>query len=105
MIDPQNLFNEITSPFLFMPLLETTFLGGSHSERGADFLSILFWNLYIAQPHEAILDVTERNFGFQITSIAGVNVEDTAKQSTDETEEKKVDGGEVGAMKQEEVMR
>lgn len=105
MIDPQTLFNEITSPFLFMPLLETTFLGGSHSERGADFLSILFWNLYIAQPHEAILDVTERNFGFQITSIAGVNVEDTAKQSTDETEEKKVDGGEVGAMKQEEVMR
>jgi hypothetical protein len=99
MIDPESLFNEITSPFLFMPLLETTFLGGSHTERGADFLSILFWNLYIAPPQEAILDVTERNFGFQITSIAGVNVEESGAKSKDESEEKKVDGGEVGAMK------
>jgi hypothetical protein len=105
MIDPETLFNEITSPFLFMPLLETTFLGGSHTERGADFLSMLFWNLYIAQPQEAILDVTERNFGFQITSVAGVNVEESGAKGNDEAEKKKVDGGEVGAMKQEETMR
>jgi hypothetical protein len=64
MIDPVSLFNEIMSPFLFMPLLETTFLGGTLTERGADFLSLMFWNLFIAEPHEAILDVTERNFGF-----------------------------------------
>jgi len=64
MIDPHSLFGEITSPFLFMPLLETAFLGGVHTERGADFLSILFWNLFIAEPNEAIIDVTERNFGF-----------------------------------------
>lgn len=64
MVDPQTLFNELMSPFLFMPLLETTFLGGGHTERGADFLSVMFWNLFIAEPNEAIIDVTERNFGF-----------------------------------------
>ena len=64
MIDPQTLFNEIMSPFLFMPLLEATFLGGINTERGADFLSVMFWNLFIAQPQDAIFDITERNFGF-----------------------------------------
>jgi hypothetical protein len=34
-----------------------------------------------------------------------VNVEEANSKNKDEAEEKKVDGGEVGAMKQEETMR
>lgn len=75
MVDPQTLFNELMSPFLFMPLLETTFLGGTHTLRGAEFLNMLFWNLFVAEPHEAYLEVAERNFGFQITAIAGQAVD------------------------------
>lgn len=109
MIDPHSLFGEITSPFLFMPLLETAFLGGVHTERGADFLSILFWNLFIAEPNEAIIDVTERNFGFQITAIGGVDVkpqgEGDIKCESQNEEESKAEAGEVGAMRKEEIIR
>lgn len=102
MIDPQTLFNEIMSPFLFMPLLEATFLGGINTERGADFLSVMFWNLFIAQPQDAILDITERNFGFQITSIAGVNVE--PEKPKQESEEKKLEIGECDALLKEKAV-
>jgi hypothetical protein len=36
--------------------------------------------MFIAEPHEAIQDVMEINFGFQIQSIAGQSVEQIKSQ-------------------------
>ena len=53
------------SAFNFLPLLEFTFEGGAHSRQGADFFKLLFYNLFVAEPPEAVLDIMEVNFGFQ----------------------------------------
>lgn len=58
-----------------MPLLEFTFEGGAHTQQGCEFLKTLFWNLFLAPPEEADLDVMEMNFGFTLVSVAGVSVE------------------------------
>ena len=42
---------------------------------GADFLNLMIFNLFISEPYDAIQDVLEVNFGFQVTSVAGMNVE------------------------------
>lgn len=64
MVEPQLFFDDLMSPFTFLPLLEFTFEGGSHTKQGADFFSLFFYNLFICEPVEAILDVGEFNFGF-----------------------------------------
>lgn len=64
MTDPRDFFDEMMSPFMFLPLLEFTFEGGAHSRQGADFISLFFHNLFVAEPSEAKLDLIEANFGF-----------------------------------------
>lgn len=81
------------SPFILQPILMFTFQHvGSTSEsglitpqmqtaskQGCQFLRVLFYNMFIAEPHDAMQDVMEINFGFQLTSIAGVSVEQIKK--------------------------
>ena len=85
--------------------------------------------MFIAEPSDAIQDVMEINFGFQITSIAGMTTDEFKKKNnmsgenggTDgeaaqtevdapaqieqKKEEEKKDGSECAAMKQEELMK
>lgn len=51
------------------------------SKQGCQFLRALFTNMFIAEPQEALQDVMEVNFGFQIESIAGVAVEKVKKEA------------------------
>ena len=39
--------------------------------------------MFISDPHEAIQDVMEINFGFEVTSIAGKEVPDTEAKPVD----------------------
>ena len=64
MHNPRSFFDDLTSPFLFMPILEFSFEGGAHSRQGVEFLKLLFYNLFVAEPSEAILELEETNFGF-----------------------------------------
>ena len=64
MNNPQGFFNELMSPFLFLPLLEFTFEGGAHSKQGAEFLRLFFSNLFVVDPIDAELELVEDNFGF-----------------------------------------
>jgi len=74
MLNPKSLFDEILSPFTLKPILDYTFQPqfGKHTCMGAEFLSLLIFNLFISEPHDAIQDVLEVNFGFQVTSVAGM---------------------------------
>jgi len=83
MVDPKSFFDELMSPFLFLPLLEFTFEGGQHTKFGADFLTVFFYNMYVAEPQHAILDVMEINFGFQIQSIANIQVNPPKQPNAD----------------------
>lgn len=38
-------------------------------------MRVLFYNMFIAEPNEALQDVMEINFGFQLTQVAGVSIE------------------------------
>lgn len=82
------------SPFVLQPILMFTFQHSSAaaaeagtitpqmqiaSKQGCQFLRVLFFNMFIADPHDALQDVMEINFGFQLTSIAGVSVEQIKK--------------------------
>ena len=53
MHNPRGFFDELMSPFLFLPLLEFSFEGGAHSRQGAEFLRLFFHNLFVAEPAEA----------------------------------------------------
>lgn len=64
MHQPRLLFDELMSPFIFLPLLEFSFEGGAHTRQGAEFFKLFFYNLFIAEPNEAALDVLETNFSF-----------------------------------------
>lgn len=55
---------------------------------GAEFLTLLFFNLFISEPAHALQDVLETNFGFQVTSLAGISVE---KEEEKENEEENKD--------------
>lgn len=68
MHSPRKFFDELMSPFVFLPLLEFTFEGGAHTRQGAEFFKIFFYNLFVAQPNEAALDVMEINFGFEASA-------------------------------------
>lgn len=67
--------------------------------------------MFIAEPHEAIQDVMEINFGFQIQSIAGQSVEQIKSQQQEEgkstatPQPKEQASSEFSAMKQEEQMK
>lgn len=75
MWEPRSFFDQLMSPFILQPILEFTFAGMHASKQGAQFLNVLFLNMYILEPHDAIQDVMEINFGFQVLSIAGMTVE------------------------------
>jgi len=66
MVEPKTFFDDLMSPFLFMPLLQFTFEGGANTKQGAEFLQVFFWNLFVVEPDQAKLDVLEMNFGFQV---------------------------------------
>jgi hypothetical protein len=121
------------SPFILQPILQFTFTnvhaGQSSglqlaSKQGCAFLRVLFFNMFIAEPHQAMQDVMEVNFGFQLESVAGVSVDQIKKGKDQEgagaskegtsteasKEEKKEDAqsatpSEFSAMKQEELMK
>lgn len=80
MYDARELFDFLLSPFILQPILDFAFSSACHSCRqGAEFLRLLLWNMFIAEPADAVQDVMEINFGFQITSIAGMTTEQFAK--------------------------
>ena len=64
MYDPKDFFDMLMNPFIFHPLLEFSFSGGANTKQGAEFLRVFFYNLFVASPHDALLDVMEANFGF-----------------------------------------
>ena len=68
MHSPRQFFDELMSPFVFLPLLEFTFEGCAHTRQGAEFFNLFFYNLFVAQPHEAALYVMEVNFGFEASA-------------------------------------
>mmetsp|Transcript_31130 Transcript_31130/g.38443 ORF Transcript_31130/g.38443 Transcript_31130/m.38443 type:complete len:97 (+) Transcript_31130:951-1241(+) len=65
MYKPREFFDELMSPFVFLPLLEFTFEGGAHTRQGAEFFKLFFYNLFVAEPDQAALEVLEINFGFE----------------------------------------
>lgn len=65
MYNPRSFFDELMSPFVFLPLLEFTFEGGAHTKQGAEFFKLFFYNLFLAEPAQAVLDVMEVDFGFE----------------------------------------
>jgi hypothetical protein len=56
MVQPNKLFDEMLSPFILKPILDFTFYGnmGANTIMGADFLSVLLYNLFIAEPEHAL---------------------------------------------------
>ena len=46
----------------------------------------MIFNLFITEPHDAIQDVLECNFGFQVTNIAGMQVEKKDESPEDNKE-------------------
>lgn len=66
MLKPNKLFDEMLSPFVIKPILDYTFNSnyGPNTIMGADFLTLLLFNLFISEPQHALQDVLEINFGF-----------------------------------------
>jgi hypothetical protein len=85
---PQELFDHVMSAYIFFPLLIFTFSGSQSSKQGLEFLKVLLFNMFIAEPSEAHQDVMEINFGFQITSIAGMSTEEFQHKQATEGESK-----------------
>lgn len=81
MNEPKDFFDMLMSPFIIQPILNFTFAGGQQTSQGAHFLKTLFFNMFIAEPNDAIQDVMEINFGFQIQSIAGMSAEEFKKKN------------------------
>ena len=90
MHEAREFFDMLLSPFILQPILSFTFSSNQHitqfcaatqtaSKQGCQFLSVLFHNMFIAEPHDAVQDVMEANFGFQLTQIAGVSVDQFKK--------------------------
>jgi len=69
MLAPEQLFNEMLSPFTLKPILDYTFQEefGQHTSFGSEYLTLMLFNLFVSEPHDAIQDVMEVNFGFQVT--------------------------------------
>ena len=47
----------------------------------------MLYNLFICEPNDAIQDTLEANFGFQVTQIAGINVEQNEEEKKDDDED------------------
>jgi hypothetical protein len=54
MYEPRTFFDNLMSPFMFYPILEFSLAGGQSTKQGADFLKVLFYNMFIAEPNESI---------------------------------------------------
>lgn len=59
MVEARSFFDELMSPFNFLPLLEFTFEGGIKTKQGSQFFKILFYNLFIALPEKAKINVDD----------------------------------------------
>lgn len=75
MYDPKEFFDMLMSPFILQRILDFSFQGGQACKQGADFLKTFFFNMFVASPLDALQDVMEINFGFEVTSIAGKEVD------------------------------
>ena len=71
MHEPREFFDTLMSPFILQPILSFTFANApfsaavqTASKQGCQFLTVLFYNMFIAEPHDALQDVMEANFGF-----------------------------------------
>ena len=64
MYEPREFFDILMSPFILQPILDFTFSGNTSSKQGAEFLKELLFNMFIAEPNDALQDVLEINFGF-----------------------------------------
>lgn len=47
----------------------------------------MLYNLFICEPNDAIQDTLEANFGFQVTQIAGIDVEQKDEEEKKEDED------------------
>jgi hypothetical protein len=74
MHEPRVFFEVVFSPFILMPLLEFTFEGGESTKQGSDFLRLLFHNLFICDPQDAVIDTVEVDFGFRILEVKEAEV-------------------------------
>ena len=70
MHNPKGFFDELMSPFLFLPLLQFSADGGAHSRQGAGFLRLFFYNLFVAEPKDAELDFIEFKYNFTDPRVA-----------------------------------
>jgi hypothetical protein len=59
MVEPRQLFDFLLSPFIFFPLLEFTFEGGENTKKGAEFMKLFFYNLFLSEPLTAVIDIDE----------------------------------------------
>lgn len=66
MVDARSFFEMMLSPFIFQPLLEFTFEGGENTKQGAEFLKLFFYNLFVSEPQDAIIETMETNFGYSL---------------------------------------
>lgn len=87
MVNPTTFFSDMVSFFTLKPILDYTFQMevGQNTCIGAAFLQLMLYNLFICEPNDAIQDTLEANFGFQVTQIAGIDLEQK------EEEDKKID--------------
>mmetsp|Transcript_13161 Transcript_13161/g.22294 ORF Transcript_13161/g.22294 Transcript_13161/m.22294 type:complete len:228 (+) Transcript_13161:577-1260(+) len=92
MLDGRKFFEELLSPFILKPILDYTFQEnfGQNTKLGADFLTLMIFNLFISEPQDAYQDVLDYNFGFEVSNPAPQQAEEDSK----EAEEKKDDDAE-----------
>eukprot|EP00347_Sterkiella_histriomuscorum_P003094 403365611 len=95
MHNSKELFDFMLSPFILQPILDFAFSGGQSCRQGAEFLKLFLFNMFVAEPSEAIQDVMEINFGFQITSIAGLSTEEFSKLQDPKLNQDGTDSGQI----------
>lgn len=105
MVNAKVFFEELLSPFILKPILDFTFnhCSGPNTLIGSEYVSLMLFNLFISEPHDAIQDVMEINFGFQVHQVAGVAVDQPEEAKEADDKDNKADGStEFSAMQQEE---
>ena len=94
MTQPRLFFDELMSPFVFLPLLEFTFEGGAHTRQGAEFFKLFFYNLFVADPSDACLDFQEINFGLdqveEVKQLPETDNEEFSRMKTSEVLKKQM---------------
>ena len=90
MHSPRSFFDELMSPFIFLPLLQFSADGGAHTRQGARFLRIFFHNLFVAEPHEAELDQVDIEYSFASPLVTDAFEEDLQKLITDDSSMKSI---------------